>query len=87
MYNTDAMFLIYRDSEGRRFTQHWQDLIEMGTLFDPETGEDLELIGWHSAVKTATQAEVQEAWLAGLDEGREQGRGNEHCQAEPQASA
>jgi hypothetical protein len=86
MYNTDAMFLIYRDSEGRRFTQHWQDLTEMGTLIDPETGEDLELIGWHSAVKTAPQAEVQEAWHAGLDEGREQGRGKD-CSHQPQSAS
>lgn len=51
MYNTNSMFLIYKDSEGRQFSQHWEDLSEMGTLIDPETGEDLELIGWYSSAE------------------------------------
>lgn len=87
MHNTSTMHLIYQNSEGQQFSQHWRDLTEMGTLDDPETGEDLELIGWHSDTAAATEVEVQAAWHAGLDEGREQGKGNEHCQAEPQPVA
>lgn len=49
MVNTNSMFLVYQDSEGRKFYQHWEDLTESGTLIDPETGEDLELIGWYSS--------------------------------------
>lgn len=48
MCNTNPMVLIYQNSEGDRYIQHWQDLTEMGTLVDPETGDDMELIGWQS---------------------------------------
>lgn len=73
MINTSSMFLVYQDSEGRQFSQHWEDLTNMGTLIDPETGEDMELVGWHSD-------EVQDAWFAGLDAGREQARAKDHAQ-------
>ena len=78
MHNTSTMHLIYQNPQGQEFSQHWQDLTEMGTLVDPETGDDLELIGWHSDTAAATEVEVQAAWHAGLDEGREQGRGKDH---------
>lgn len=87
MHNTSTMHLIYQNPKGQEFSQHWRDLTEMGTLVDPETGDDLELVGWHSDTAAATEVEVQAAWHAGLDEGREQGKGNEHCRAEAQPVA
>lgn len=44
--NTSDMFLVYRDEEGILHTQHWSDLVEVGTLINPDTGDDMELIGW-----------------------------------------
>lgn len=38
--------LVYLDKEGKKYYQHWDDLQESGTLINPETGEDLKLIGW-----------------------------------------
>ena len=45
-YNTHGMELVYRDEYGTLYEQSWTDLQESGTLIDPETGDDLELIGW-----------------------------------------
>lgn len=44
--NTNDMYLVYRDIEGNHHFQHWEDVTSCGTLIDPETGEDMELIGW-----------------------------------------
>lgn len=44
--NTSDMFLVYRDETGILHTQHWSDLVEIGTLIDPDTGDDMELVGW-----------------------------------------
>ena len=44
--NTTDMFLIYRDETGEEHYQPWQDIVSSGTLIDPETGDDMELIGW-----------------------------------------
>lgn len=41
-----SMWLVYADTEGGKHYQPWQDLEESGTLIDPETGEDMEMIGW-----------------------------------------
>lgn len=43
---TSDMFLVYRDAKGILHTQHWSDLMEVGTLIDPDTEDVLELIGW-----------------------------------------
>lgn len=43
---TTKMFLVYKDSDGEFHYQPWQDVAEVGTLIDPETGDDMELIGW-----------------------------------------
>jgi hypothetical protein len=43
---TDEMYLVYQDEENNRHYQHWADLQESGTLIDPETGDDMELVGW-----------------------------------------
>lgn len=44
--STSNMWLVYADSEGEHHHQPWQDLDESGTLIDPETGDDMETIGW-----------------------------------------
>lgn len=40
------MWLVYQDDAGNQHHQPWQDLPEVGTLIDPETGEDMPLTGW-----------------------------------------
>ena len=44
--NTSSMWLVYADSEGGHHYQPWQDLEESGTLINPETGDDMEMVGW-----------------------------------------
>ncbi len=57
---------------------------------DDETGnhallfEQMALHRDAAALIRQLQAAEQAAWLAGMDAGREQGKGNEHCRAEPQ---
>lgn len=40
----DELELIYFNEDGYRFTQPLADITESGLLFDPETGDDLELV-------------------------------------------
>lgn len=42
----DDMELVYRDADGNEHRQPWQNISEVGTLIDPETGDDMELDGW-----------------------------------------
>lgn len=42
----DSLILIYQNESGDRFEQRATDLVSSGTLYDDETGEDLELVGW-----------------------------------------
>jgi hypothetical protein len=44
--NTSDMWLIYVDTNGDQHCQHWRDLVDVGTLIDPETGDDMDIIGW-----------------------------------------
>ncbi len=44
--NTDNLFLVYVSEEGETFTQSIFDLNEAGTLIDPETGDDMVIVGW-----------------------------------------
>lgn len=37
-------FAIYIDSEGNEHDQPISDITEVGTLIDPETGEDMEIV-------------------------------------------
>lgn len=48
MIRTDSMWLVYKDEQGNEHFQNWQDLTDVGTLIDPETGEDMDLVGWVS---------------------------------------
>ncbi|MFA5712333.1 hypothetical protein [Mycolicibacterium sp.] len=45
-FKTSPMFLIYRDSSGGFHSQPWADLTGAGTLIDPDTGDDMEMVGW-----------------------------------------
>lgn len=45
--NNTPMWLVYREeSTGKLHYQHWRDVPEVGTLIDPDTGDDLQLVGW-----------------------------------------
>lgn len=46
MRNTNEITLIYTDDSGERHEQPLSDVPEVGTLIDPENGDDLELVGW-----------------------------------------
>lgn len=41
-----GIFLVYENENGERFFQSIFDLNEAGTLIDPETGDDMYVIGW-----------------------------------------
>jgi hypothetical protein len=43
---TSQMFLVYKDGDGEYHYQSWEDVQECGGLIDPETGDDMKLIGW-----------------------------------------
>lgn len=42
----DTLILVYRGEDGTLHTQAAEDLVESGTLIDPDTGDDMDLIGW-----------------------------------------
>lgn len=46
MVQTKAMWLVYVDGNGDRHFQPWRDVVSVGTLIDPDTGEDMETVGW-----------------------------------------
>lgn len=46
MYTTTEMYLVYRDEQGRFYCQQWEDISVAGTLIDPDSGDDMELVGW-----------------------------------------
>lgn len=46
MVETSGMWLVYKDLDGETHHQPWQDLTSVGTLIDPESGDDMEIVGW-----------------------------------------
>ena len=44
--NTSDMWLVYIDGRGEQHTQHWNDIVDSGSLIDPDTGEDMDVVGW-----------------------------------------
>ena len=48
MNDINSLVLIYQNENGDRFEQCASDLVYSGTLIDPETGDDLDLVGWVS---------------------------------------
>ena len=49
MNDPKNIVLIYADERGDKREQPLSDIVECGTLIDPETGDDLSLIGWRFA--------------------------------------
>lgn len=50
---TDAdMWLVYKDDDGVLHYQHWNDIGEVGTLIDPDSGDDMAIIGWTANLPT-----------------------------------
>lgn len=47
-FNTGPMSLIYRDEKGNLHAQPWGDIVQAGTLIDPDTGDDMEIVGWEA---------------------------------------
>lgn len=43
---TVDMWLVYLSDSNKEYLQPWQDLVSAGTLIDPDTGDDMEIIGW-----------------------------------------
>ena len=43
---SSQMFLVYQDSTGEYHFQPWEDVQECGGLIDPDTGDDMKLVGW-----------------------------------------
>jgi hypothetical protein len=43
---TTPMFLVYADSTGAHHFQPWQDTFTSGSLVDPGTDADMDVVGW-----------------------------------------
>ena len=43
-YAPENVFAIYVDSEGNEYEQPISDITEAGTLIDPETDDDMEIV-------------------------------------------
>lgn len=46
MNDIRKLVLIYQDKAGNFYEQLATDLVESGTLINPETDEDMDLVGW-----------------------------------------
>lgn len=46
VYPLSGVTLVYRAENGLTYTQPLEDVSEVGTLIDPDTGEDMEMIGF-----------------------------------------
>lgn len=44
--DTDKVVLVYHDEQGDLHEQPLSDVVEVGTLIDPETGDNMPLVGW-----------------------------------------
>lgn len=44
--NTSSMWLVYEDNQGVLYYQHWKDATTNGGLVDPDTDEDMDIVGW-----------------------------------------
>ena len=44
--NSTNMWLVYMDEEDNYHYQPWTDLVNFGTLIDPDSGNDMDMIGW-----------------------------------------
>lgn len=46
MNDISTLLLVYIDLSGEQHEQPLSDLTDVGTLIDPDTGDDMALIGW-----------------------------------------
>lgn len=46
MNDTKNLILVYRDKHGGLHEQRVDDLVNVGTLIDPDDGEAMPLVGW-----------------------------------------
>lgn len=44
--NLDSMHIVYTDEQKRLYDQPLSDLPDVGTLIDPDTGDDMEIVGY-----------------------------------------
>lgn len=44
--NLDSMHIVYTDEQKRFYDQPLSDLPDVGTLIDPDTGDDMEIVGY-----------------------------------------
>lgn len=42
----DSMYIVYTDEQKRLYEQPLSDLPDVGTLIDPDTGDDMEIVGY-----------------------------------------
>lgn len=47
--NLDSMHIVYTDEQKRLYDQPLSDLPDVGTLIDPDTGDDMEIVGYKLA--------------------------------------
>jgi hypothetical protein len=45
IFDLNKVTLIYKDESGQTHEQPLGDLVEVGTLIDPDTGDDMPVIG------------------------------------------
>lgn len=43
---TKPLFLVYEADDGAQFLQPFEDVVTCGGLLDPDTDEELEVVGW-----------------------------------------
>lgn len=43
---TEPMWLVYIGNDGEHHLQPWEDITTSGGLIDPDTGDDMEIVGW-----------------------------------------
>lgn len=69
-----SRFLVYADENGGQHYQPVADVVSVGTLIDPDSGDDMELVGWSKSDGGEVSTEDME--LVYRD-----GSGNEHRQS------
>lgn len=50
MTGKENLWLMYKDSQGGIHYQSWAEVVTSGTMTDPETGEDMNIIRWTSEI-------------------------------------
>jgi hypothetical protein len=67
-YSTSPAYLVYRDGEGRSHHQSWAWLEDQGTLIDPDTGDDMPIVGWSVSEDTSEEVFTSEMHLVYSDD-------------------